>query len=76
MRCVKRLLEAAGAQMQDICKITTYVKRHSDRSLVYPVLAKHLKDVNPVSTGLVVTGFGNKDVEFEIDVFAVIPEGT
>ena len=75
MRCVKRLLEEAGAQVQDICKITTYVKRHSDRSLVYPVLAEHLKGVNPVSTGLIVTGFGNKDVEFEIDVFAVIPEG-
>ena len=60
--------------MQDICKITTYVKRHSDRSLVYPVLAEHLNAINPVSTGLIVTGFGNKNVDFEIDVFAVIPE--
>ena len=74
MRCVKTLLEEAGARMEDICKITTYVKRHSDRALVYPVLAEHLTGVNPVSTGLVVTRFGHDDVDFEIDVFAVIPE--
>ena len=73
MKCVKTLLEEAGALMEDICKITTYVKRHSDRALVYPVLARHLRGVNPVSTGLVVSRFGHDDVDFEIDVFAVTP---
>jgi len=38
------------------------------------VLAEHLKGVFPVSTGLVVTRFGHDDVDFEIDVFAVIAE--
>jgi enamine deaminase RidA (YjgF/YER057c/UK114 family) len=74
MKCVKILLEEAGARMEDICKITTYVKEFAHRALVYPVLAKHLEGVYPVSTGLVVSRFGHPDVDFEIDVFAVIPE--
>ena len=74
MNCVKILLEEAGARMEDICKLTTFVKDHSYRELVYPVLAKHLEGVYPVSTGLVVTTFGHPDVDFEIDVFAVIPD--
>ena len=75
LKNVKVLLEEAGARMEDICKITTYVKEHSHRRLVYPVLADHLRGLGPVSTGLVVSGFGLPEVDFEIDVFAVIPEG-
>ena len=67
-------MEEAGARMEDICKITTYVKEHSSRRLVYPVLAEHLRGVSPVSTGLVVSGFGLPEVDFEIDVFAVVAE--
>ena len=74
MKCVKILLEEEGARMEDICKITTYVKDHSYRELVYPVLARHLDGVYPVSTGLVVTTFGHPDTDFEIDIFAVIPD--
>ncbi len=72
MRNVKRLLDEAGARMEDICKITTYVKDHSYRELVYPVLADHLKGVFPCSTGVVVSTFGHPSVDFEIDVFAAL----
>ena len=72
MKNVKLLLEEAGARMEDICKITTYVKDHGHRRLIYPVLANHLRGVNPCSTGLVVTTLGHPLVLFEIDVFAVI----
>ena len=74
MRCVKLLLEEVGAKMEDICKIVTYVTDKSYRKLVYPVIARHLKGVNPVSTGLVVKGLATSYIDFEIDVFAVIPE--
>ena len=40
MRNVKIILEAAGARMEDICKITTYVTDAAYRDLVYPVLAQ------------------------------------
>ena len=71
MRCVGTLLEEAGSGMEDICKVITYVKDASHRNDVYPVLAKHMRGVQPVSTGLVVEGFGRPEVDFEIDVFAV-----
>jgi enamine deaminase RidA (YjgF/YER057c/UK114 family) len=74
MQVCKASLEMAGARMEDICKITTYVTEHEYRALVYPVLARHLEGVYPVSTGLVVKGLAEDYMDFEIDVFAVIPE--
>ena len=72
MQCVKVLLEEAGAKVSDICKVTIYVSDHASRKMVYPVVARHLEGVYPVSTGLVVRGFAHPDVDFEIDVFAVV----
>lgn len=74
MKNVKIILEAAGARMEDICKITTYVTDISYRDQVYPVLAKHLPEVYPCSTGVVVKALGKPYADFEIDVFAVIPD--
>lgn len=74
MKNVKIILEAAGARMEDICKITTYVTDASYRELVYPVLARHMPDVYPCSTGVVVQALGKPYADFEIDVFAVIPD--
>ena len=74
MQVVKVLLEEAEARMEDICKITTYVTDRSYRELVYPVIARHLKGVYPVSTGIVVKALALPEIDFEIDVFAVIPE--
>ena len=74
MENVKELLEEAGSGMQDICKITTYVTEQAYRAEVYPVIARHLKGVNPTSTGIVARALANSELDFEIDVFAVIPE--
>ena len=73
MKNVKIILEAAGARMEDICKITTYVTDAAFRDLVYPVLARHMPAVYPCSTGVIVKALGKPFVDFEIDVFAVIP---
>ena len=73
MQCVKILLEEAGARMEDICKVVTYVTEPSYRQQVYSVLARHLNGVYPVSTGLVVKALAHPVIDFEIDVFAVIP---
>ena len=74
MRCVKTFLEEAGSRIEDICKITTYVTELSYRSLVYSVIARHLKGVHVVSTGTVVKALATPEIDFEIDVFAVVPE--
>ena len=73
MQNVREILEAAGARMEDICKITTYVTDVAHRERVYPVLARHLGDTYPCSTGVVVQALGKPYADFEIDVFAVIP---
>ena len=75
MQCAKVLLEEAGARMEDICKITTYVTEHSYRKLVYPVIGRHMKGVYPASTGTVVKALATPEIDFEIDIFAVVPEG-
>ena len=74
MQNVRTLLEEAGGRMEDICKITTYVTNRSYREQVYPVIARHLKGVFPVSTGLVVKALAEPHFDFEIDVFAVVPD--
>ena len=48
MKNIKTILEAAGARMEDICKITVYVTEAAYRDLVYPVLARHMPDVYPL----------------------------
>ena len=74
MENAKVLLEEAGAKLEDICKITPYVTEREYRKDVYPVIAKHLQGVRPVSTGIVVKGLAETYIDFEIDIFAVIPE--
>ena len=74
LKNVKIILEEAGARLEDICKITVYVTEAEYRELVYPVIARHLQGVNPCSTGVVVKALGKPYADFEIDVFAVIPE--
>ncbi|WP_408008566.1 RidA family protein [Pseudalkalibacillus sp. A8] len=73
-RCIKQLLEEAGGQLKDVCKLTTYVTDRNYRSEVYGVIAKHFKGVYPVSTGLVVNGLALPEMLVEIDVEAVITD--
>jgi len=73
MQNLRVLLEEAGGGLEDICLINNYTKRHADRGLVYPVIARHLHHVNPVSTGLVVKEFAQPYIDFEIDAWAVLP---
>ncbi|CAN5280561.1 RidA family protein [soil metagenome] len=74
MANVKQLLEEAGAQLEDICKITIYLTDSRYREEVYRTVGRWLKGVFPVSTGLVVKGLARPEWVVEIDVFAVIPE--
>ncbi|MDA1349572.1 MAG: Rid family hydrolase [Chloroflexi bacterium] len=72
---VRTLLEESGAQLEDICKVTTYVPERSHRDLIYPVIGRHLRGVNPASTGIVPKALANPELDFEIDVFAAVPAG-
>lgn len=73
MTNLRILIEEAGARLQDICLINNFTIRHADRALVYPVIARHLQGVNPVSTGLVVEELAAPWMDFAIDAWVVLP---
>jgi enamine deaminase RidA (YjgF/YER057c/UK114 family) len=74
MKNVKQLLEEAGSDLSHIVKTTTYITDPRYREPVYQEIGKWLKDVFPVSTGIVVAGLAKTEWLMEIDVIAVIPE--
>lgn len=74
MRNVKVLLEEAGSKMAHICKITTYITDRAYREPVYKVIGRHLGDIAPVGTGLIVNGLAVPEMLVEIDIDAVIPD--
>jgi len=73
MKCVKILLEEAGARLEHIIKITIYITDRTYREPVYRVVGKWLEGVYPVSTGLIVQGLARPEYLMEIDVIAEIP---
>ncbi|WP_119460211.1 Rid family hydrolase [Rhodospirillaceae bacterium SYSU D60014] len=73
MKCVKILLEEAGAKLEHICKVTIYITDRAYREPVYRTIGKWLKGVYPCSTGLIVNGLALPEMVMEIDVEAVIP---
>jgi enamine deaminase RidA (YjgF/YER057c/UK114 family) len=73
MANVAMLLEEAGSRLEDICKITIFLVDVRYREAVYKVAGKWLKDVYPVSTGIVVSALARPEWLVEIDVIAVIP---
>ncbi len=74
MQNIKTLLEEAGAGLDDICQITTYIADRAYREAVYRVVGRHLQGVFPVGTGLIVDGFANPRILVEIDVEAVVQD--
>jgi len=74
MKNVKQLLEEAGSNLDDICRIVVYLTDRGYRDAVYQVIGKWLKGVYPVSTGIVVDGLAKPEWLMEIEVTAVIPE--
>ncbi len=74
MRCAKILLEEAGSRLEHVCKVTIYLTDRAHREPVYQVVGRWLKGVFPVSTGLIVQGFGRPEFLMEIDIDAVIPD--
>ena len=72
MKNIQQLLAEAGATLDDICKVTTYIADRAYRNDVYNVMGRWLKGVHPVGTGLIVDGFATPRTLMEIDVEAVI----
>ena len=73
MANIKMLMEEAGGEMSDICRIVVYLTDIRYREDVYREMGKWLKGVFPVSTGLVVPALARPEWVVEVEATAVIP---
>ncbi|WP_421707214.1 flavin reductase [Algihabitans sp.] len=76
MANIAQLLREAGSDLSHVCKIVIYLTDPRYREPVYQVVGSWLRGVYPVSTGLVVQALARPEWLVEIDVTAVIPEGS
>jgi enamine deaminase RidA (YjgF/YER057c/UK114 family) len=74
MANVHLLLEEAGSRLEDIVKVVVYIVDPRYREPVYQVIGRWLRNVYPVSTGVVVSALGRPEWLVEVDVTAVIPD--
>ena len=74
MANIAMLLDEAGGELSDIVKIVVYLTDIRYREPVYHVMGRWLKDVFPVSTGIVVTALARPEWVVEIDATAVKSE--
>ncbi len=65
-------LTTAGGSLRDITKLTTALVDRAHRKQVYDTIGRRLKDVFPVSTGLIVAGLSHPELMVQIDAEAVI----
>ncbi len=74
MQNIKQLIEEAGGDMSHLVKVVVYLTDVRHREAVYRTMGEYIKDVHPVSTGLVVQALARPEWLVEIDGTAVIPE--
>ena len=71
---VQAVLEAAGAPLDDIAKVTVFVTNLEEHfSQIHQVRAQYFKSDYPASTLVEVKALAHKDLLIEIDAIAVIP---
>ena len=74
MQNISHLIEEAGGNMSHLVKVVVYITDVRHREAVYRTMGEYIKNVYPVSTGLVVQALARPDWLVEIDATAVIPE--
>ena len=74
MQNIKQLIEEAGGEMAHLVKVVVYITDVRHREEIYRTMGEYIKDVHPVSTGLVVQALARPEWLVEIDGTAVIPD--
>jgi enamine deaminase RidA (YjgF/YER057c/UK114 family) len=69
------VVEAAGGRIEDVVKITLFIKNHDERKLQYLVNKRRdvFGDRPPASTLIPVSTLALESLEFEIDAIVVTP---
>jgi enamine deaminase RidA (YjgF/YER057c/UK114 family) len=71
---IEAALHAAGGSLRDITKLHTSLVDRAHRKPVYEAIGRRLRDVFPVSTGLVVAGLPLPELMVQIDAEAIVGE--
>jgi reactive intermediate/imine deaminase len=66
------VLEAAGATLKDIVKVTTYVRNMSDRPILTAVREKYFSAPYPASTLVEISSLALPDLLIEVEAIAVV----
>jgi enamine deaminase RidA (YjgF/YER057c/UK114 family) len=74
MQNIDQLLGECGGSMEHLVKVVVYITDVRNREAVYRTMGEYIKDVHPVSTGLVVSALARQEWLVEIDGTAVIPD--
>lgn len=74
MQNIRQLITEAGGNMEHLVKVVVYITDVRHREAVYRTMGEYIKDVYPVSTGLVVSALARPEWLVEIDATAVIPD--
>lgn len=70
---MKLCLEAAGATLDDVVKVTVYLANVADRPKVNEVRKAYFKDNKPASTLIGINEFAIEGMLIEIEAVAVVP---
>ena len=74
MQNIELLIKESGGTMNHLVKIVVYITDIKNREVIYQVIGEYIKNVHPVSTGLVVERLARPEWLVEIDATAVIPK--
>lgn len=70
---MRTVLEAAGASLQDVLKVTVYLTDINDRSKVEPVRAEYFGSARPASATIGVAELAVPEAKVEIQAIAGLP---
>ena len=73
MQNIELLIKESGGTMNHLVKIVVYITDIKNREAIYQLIGEYIKNVHPVSTGLVVERLARPEWLVEIDATAVIP---
>ena len=74
LRNMQNVLEAAGASLSDVVKVTVFMRNMEQRDTVAEVRRRFFKDNLPASTLVEVSKLCNEDWLIEIEAVAVVPK--
>jgi 2-iminobutanoate/2-iminopropanoate deaminase len=72
IRNISAILEAAGASLDDVVKVTVYLKQGVDTKAFNEVYSAHFREPRPARSSVFVAGLKNPEMLVELEAIAVV----